>query len=141
MLEAEADPPVAREPLHVRHPAEHDRRAAVVGIELVRFLGAGRERVSSASALAGETLAAMIGPSAKATSIRTESAESGNGYDLRENAVDGVGVDKGDLQAEEAAARARIDHFNASGGEIGQCCVRTSSTSYATWWTRAPSWR
>ena len=32
---------------------------------------------------------------------------SGNGYDLREDAVDGVGMDKGDLQAEEAAAWAR----------------------------------
>ncbi len=52
---------------------------------------------SSASALAGETSAAMIGPPAKATSMRTESGASGNGYDLRENAMGGVGVDKSDL--------------------------------------------
>ena len=44
-LQAEADPGVAREPLQVCHPAEHDRRAAVVGVELVGSLGAGRERV------------------------------------------------------------------------------------------------
>jgi len=68
---------------------------------------------SRASALAGETLAAMIGPPAKATSIRTESGVSGNGYDLRENAVDGVGVDKGDLQAEEANVRDSVDQLRA----------------------------
>ena len=45
LYEAEADPRVAREPLHVRHPAEHDRGAAVVGVELVRSLGARREGV------------------------------------------------------------------------------------------------
>ena len=59
---------------------------------------------SSASALAGETLAAIVGPPTKATSIRTDSGVSGNGYHLRENTVDGVGMDKGDLQAEQSLA-------------------------------------
>jgi len=75
---------------------------------------------SRASALAGETLAAMIGPPAKATSMRTESDGSGNGYDLRENAVNGVGMDKGDLQAEEADARNRVDQLDAVGSEALQ---------------------
>ena len=44
-LETEADPGVAREPLQVRNAGEHDRRAAVIGVELVRSLGAGRQRV------------------------------------------------------------------------------------------------
>src|SRR4051812_45336033 len=72
---------------------------------------------SSASALAGETLAAIIGPPAKATSMRTESAGSGNGYDLREDAVDGVGMDKGDLQAEQADAWDGVDQLDAVGGK------------------------
>jgi len=66
-------------------------------------------------------LAAMIGPPAKATSMRTESGDSGNGYDLRENAVDGVGVDKGDLQAEEAAAGNGVDQLGALRGEAVEC--------------------
>ena len=44
-LETEADPGVAREPLQVRNAGEDDRRAAVIGVELVRSLGAGRQRV------------------------------------------------------------------------------------------------
>jgi len=62
----------------------------------------------------------MIGPPAKATSMRTESGESGNGYDLRENTVNGVGVDKGNLQTEEAEARCRVDQFRTGGGKIGE---------------------
>ena len=73
---------------------------------------------SSASAPAGETFAAMVGPPVKATSTRTESGESGNGYDLREDAVDGVGMDKGDLQAEEATARGDVDQLGALGRQL-----------------------
>ena len=64
----------------------------------------------------------MIGPPAKATSMRTESGESGNGYDLRENAVDGVGVDKSDLQAEQAATGSDVDQLRTGRGEIVECC-------------------
>jgi len=53
--------------------------------------------------------------------MRTESGDSGNGYDLRENAVDGVGVDKGDLQAEEAAAGDGVDELDAFRGETVEC--------------------
>ena len=59
----------------------------------------------------------MMGPPAKATSMRTESDDSGNGYDLRENAVNGVGMDKGDLQAEQADARDGVDQLDAVGSE------------------------
>ncbi len=59
----------------------------------------------------------MMGPPAKATSMRTESDGSGNGYDLRENAVNGVGMDKGDLQTEQADARDGVDELDAVGGE------------------------
>ena len=44
-LEAEANARVAREPLHVRRSAEHDRYATIIGVELVRSLGAGGQRV------------------------------------------------------------------------------------------------
>ncbi len=44
-LQAEADPGVAGEPLQVGDPAEHDRCAAVVGVELVSALRAGGQRV------------------------------------------------------------------------------------------------
>ena len=62
----------------------------------------------------------MIGPPAKATSMRTDSGESGNGYDLRENAVNGVGMDKGNLQAEEAAPGDRVDQLGPRRRELGQ---------------------
>src|SRR5262245_13613366 len=57
----------------------------------------------------------MIGPPVKATSMRTESGDSGNGHDLRENAVDGVGMDKGNLHAEHAHARDDVDQLDAVG--------------------------
>jgi len=49
--------------------------------------------------------------------MRTESDGSGNGYDLRENAVNGVGMDKGDLQAEQADARDGVDELDAVGSK------------------------
>src|SRR5204863_5467927 len=67
-----------------------------------------------------ETVAAIVGPHAKATSTRTESGFSGNGYDLREDAVHGVGVDKGNLQPEETGPRRGIDQLDAGGHEAGQ---------------------
>ena len=62
----------------------------------------------------------MIGPPAKATSMRTESGESGNGYDLREDAVDGVGMDKGNLQAEEAASGRGVDQLRRRRRQLGE---------------------
>src|SRR4029078_10405949 len=59
----------------------------------------------------------MMGPPEKASSMRTESDGSGNGYDLRENAENGVGMDKGDLQAEQADARDGVDQLDAVGGK------------------------
>ena len=53
--------------------------------------------------------------------MRTDSGDSGNGYDLRENAVDGVGMDKGNLQAEEAATGGDVDQLRSGCGELGQC--------------------
>ena len=65
-------------------------------------------------------MAAMIGPPTKATSIRTESADSGNRNDLRENAVDGVGMDKDNLEAEETSTGSGIDQLDSTSGEIGE---------------------
>ena len=53
----------------------------------------------------------------------------GNGYDLRENAVDGVGMDKGNLQAEQADARDGVDQLDAVGSEARPVRRPTSSTS------------
>jgi len=52
--------------------------------------------------------------------MRTDSGDSGNGDNLRENAVDGVGMDKGNLQAEQAATRNAVDQLRARRCEIGQ---------------------
>ena len=62
----------------------------------------------------------MIGPPAKATSMRTDSGDSGNGDNLRENAVNGVGMDKGNLQTEEAATGDSVDQLGSRRCEIGQ---------------------
>ena len=59
--------------------------------------------------------------------MRTESGESGNGCDLRENAVQGVRVDKGDLQAEETDARNGVDQLHTGVGEVGECHADVSN--------------
>src|SRR5262245_64658062 len=58
----------------------------------------------------------MIWPPSKPSSMRTRS--SANADDLREDAVDGVRVDEGDLEAEEPTARARVDQLGPFGGEL-----------------------
>ena len=62
----------------------------------------------------------MIGPPAKATSMRTDSGDSGNGDNLRENAVNGVGMDKGNLQTEETATGSGVDQLCSCCCEVGQ---------------------
>src|SRR5688572_9642823 len=60
----------------------------------------------------------MICPPSKQSSTRTESESvSVNGHHLCEDAVDGVGMDEGDLEAEEALARLGIDQLRSRGGE------------------------
>src|SRR5262245_18362057 len=58
----------------------------------------------------------MICPPSKPSSMRTRS--SANADDLREDAVDGVGVDERDLEAEEPPARPCVDQLCALGGEL-----------------------
>src|SRR5215510_15739422 len=58
----------------------------------------------------------MIWPPSKPSSMRMRS--SANADDLREDAVNGVGVDERDLQSEEPPARARVDQLGALGGEL-----------------------
>src|SRR5215204_7664154 len=64
----------------------------------------------------------MICPPSKQSSTRTESA-SVNGHHLCEDAVDGVGMDEGDLEAEEALARLRVDQLRTLGGEPAELCA------------------
>src|SRR5512132_1340044 len=56
----------------------------------------------------------MIWPPSKQSSTRTESG-SLNGHHLGEDAVDGVGMDECDLEAEEALARTSVDQLRAGG--------------------------
>src|SRR5262245_39714417 len=74
-----------------------------------------RSAVSSASALAVTTSALRICPPSRPTSIRTKSSATRN--HLRENAVDGIGMDERELEAEQPAARRPIDHVRAGGVE------------------------
>src|SRR6187551_1081969 len=64
---------------------------------------------SSASALAGVTSALRICPPSSPISIRTKSSATRN--HLRENAVDGIGMDERELEPEEAAARSPVDQL------------------------------
>src|SRR5512133_1766629 len=66
---------------------------------------------SSSSAEALVSRAPMIWPPSKAISTTTRS--SGIGHQLRKDAVNGVGVQEGDLEAEEAAARLLVDELDA----------------------------
>src|SRR5439155_22155576 len=76
-----------------------------------------RTRSSSSAELAG-TNAPMIWPPSKAISIRTRSSAATD--DLRENAVDGIRMDEGDLEAEEPAARPLVDQLRALRGARAQ---------------------
>ena len=109
----------------------------LVGVELVCSLGAGRECVLERVGARGGDVGGDDRAPAKATSIRTESGDSGNGHDLRENAVDGVGVDKGNLQAEEAAP-GPLSINSAPAAASSASAAATSSTSYAMWCMPGP---
>src|SRR5690242_9588666 len=58
----------------------------------------------------------MIWPPSKAISTRTRSSATAD--DLREHAVDGIGVDERHLQAEEPALRLLVDQLGALGREL-----------------------
>src|SRR4051794_34161363 len=72
---------------------------------------------SSSSAEAAETRAPMIWPPSKAISSRICSAMRD---ELREDAVDGVGMDECDLEAEEALPRLLVDQLRSFVGEPGE---------------------
>src|SRR5688500_14003406 len=61
--------------------------------------------------------AESTGPPSNASSMRTESGSSANGHHLGEDAVDGVGMDESDLEAEEALAGLLVDQVGACGSE------------------------
>src|SRR5688500_17242164 len=61
--------------------------------------------------------AESTGPPSNASSMRTESGSSTNGHHLCEDAVDGVGMDESDLEAEEPLPRFLVDQVGACGGE------------------------
>src|SRR5580765_949422 len=61
----------------------------------------------------------MLCPPAKPTSSLVLSVLAMRD-DLREDAVDGVGVDEGDLQTEEAGARMVVDQLDAVGLELAE---------------------
>src|SRR6266542_3404933 len=67
---------------------------------------------SSSSTAPTSTTAPITWPPSKPISIRTRS--SANADDLREDAVDGVGMDEGNLEAEEPAPRALVDQLGAA---------------------------
>ena len=84
---------------------------------------------SSSSAPLTVTSADMIWPPSKASSMRTDSLGfTANGHHLGEDAVDGVGMDEGDLEPEEPRARLRVDQLGACRRERSSA-ARTSSTS------------
>src|SRR4029079_7182081 len=64
---------------------------------------------STASAVAGDTIAAMICPPSKASSMRIESSD--RAHHLGQDAVDGVGMDERDLQPEQPASRNLVDQL------------------------------
>ena len=61
----------------------------------------------------------MIWPPSKATSIRTRSSAATD--DLREDAVDGVGVDERDLEPEEPFPGLVVDQLDAG---LAETCQR-----------------
>src|SRR6476646_3854756 len=73
---------------------------------------------STASAVSGDTIAAMICPPSKASSMRIES--SGRAHHLGQDAVDGVGMDERDLEPEEPAPRNLVDQLGAGAREAGE---------------------
>src|SRR5439155_12480680 len=73
---------------------------------------------SSSSAECASTKLPTIWPPAKPSSIRTRS--SGNRHHLREDAVDGVRMDEGDLETEHAVPRRLVDQLRACVRQLGE---------------------
>src|SRR4029079_12093905 len=73
---------------------------------------------STASAVAGDTIAAMICPPSKASSMRIESSD--RAHHLGQDAVDGVGMEERDMQPEEPAPRNLVDQLGARVLEAGE---------------------
>src|SRR5262245_57200993 len=71
----------------------------------------------SASATWGRICALITCPPSKPISILIRSLLA-MGNDLREDAVEGVGVDEGNLQTEETAAGLLVDELRPTGGEL-----------------------
>ena len=76
-----------------------------------------RSAVSRASALSGVTSALRIWPPSSPISIRTKLSSATRNH-LRENAVDGIGMDERDLEAEETDAWHLVDELSAGVREL-----------------------
>src|SRR6188768_4021607 len=72
---------------------------------------------SRSSAPLTVTSAERPGPPSKASSMRTESGSSANGNHLRKDAVEGVGMDESDLEAEQPGPWLLVDQVGTRGGE------------------------
>ena len=90
---------------------------------------------STASAAATDTIAVMICPPSKASSMRIES--SGRAHHLGQDAVDGVGMDECDLEPEKPMTRSLVDQLDSVGRKVSESAA-TSSTTYATWCIPGP---
>src|SRR5512132_1737696 len=73
---------------------------------------------STASAVAEDTIAAMICPPSKASSMRIESSD--RAHHLGQDAVHGVGMDERDLEPEEPAPWLEIDQLGPVPLQIGE---------------------
>ena len=114
--EVEADACLAGEPLHVQHARQDEQHDPVLRLQLHgRAADDERSMPSSVSALVGVTSALRICPPSRPISIRTKSSATRN--HLRENAVDGIGMDERDLEPEEPRGASPVDQVRALGVE------------------------
>ena len=122
--EAEAYAGIAGKPLHVRDAAEHDRDAAVVGVELVGALRARRERLLEGVGTRGWD----VGADDRAAGERRPRCGrildrcSCRANHLCQDAVHGVGMDERDLQSEQPHSWALVDQLGAGGHELAERC-------------------
>src|SRR6186997_1727786 len=73
---------------------------------------------SAASAASGDTIAAMICPPSKASSMRIESSD--RAHHLGQDAVHGVGMDERNLEPEEPVPRFVVDQLDTLAREVGE---------------------
>src|SRR5687767_15912530 len=65
----------------------------------------------------------MIWPPSKAISIRTRSPSATQNH-LRQDPVNGIGVDESNFEPEQALAWLLVDQIGSRAGELGESCVQ-----------------